>query len=82
MVGYFAGSLAKGSINRKLERALVRLAPPELEMSEIAFGDHPLYSYDYDAAFPRAATDVKASIAAMDAVLFVKRNTTARSPAA
>ena len=29
-VGYLVGSLAKGSINRKLAKALVRLAPPEL----------------------------------------------------
>ena len=27
-VGYFIGSLAKESINRKLAKALVRLAPP------------------------------------------------------
>ena len=31
-VGYFVGSLAKGSINRKLARALVRLAPRELQL--------------------------------------------------
>ena len=36
-VGFFVGSLAKESINRKLARALTRLAPPELEMSEIPF---------------------------------------------
>ena len=54
-VGYLIGSLAKGSINRKLARALVRLAPPELVMSEISFRDLPLYSYDYDADFPAAA---------------------------
>ena len=30
-VGYFVGSLATGSINRKLAKALVRLAPAELE---------------------------------------------------
>jgi NAD(P)H-dependent FMN reductase len=41
-VGYLIGSLAKGSINRKLAKALVRLAPPELEMSEISFKDLPL----------------------------------------
>ena len=29
-VGYLIGSLAKASINRKLAKALVRLAPPEL----------------------------------------------------
>lgn len=70
-VGYFVGSLAKGSINRKLAKALVRLAPAELEMSEIAFGDLPLYSYDHDADFPKVARDFKDAIAAVDAVLFV-----------
>ena len=54
-VGYLIGSLAKGSINRKLAKALVRLAPPELEMSEISFKDLPLYSYDYDADYPLPA---------------------------
>ena len=28
-VGYLVGSLATGSINRKLAKALVRLAPPD-----------------------------------------------------
>ncbi|MCG5479882.1 MAG: NAD(P)H-dependent oxidoreductase [Ensifer alkalisoli] len=70
-VGYFVGSLAKGSLNRKLANALVRLAPDEVEMREIAFGDLPLYSYDYDADFPKVARDFKGAIAAVDAVLFV-----------
>ena len=70
-VGYLIGSLAKGSINRKLARALVRLAPADLEMSEIPFKDLPLYSYDYDADFPPVAKAFKAAIAAVDAVLFV-----------
>ena len=70
-VGYFVGSLAKGSLNRKLAKALVRLAPAELEMREIAFGALPLYSYDYDADFPKVARDFKDAIATVDAVLFV-----------
>jgi chromate reductase, NAD(P)H dehydrogenase (quinone) len=70
-VGYLIGSLAKGSINRKLAKALVRLAPPELVMSEISFNDLPLYSYDYDADYPPAGKAIKAAIAAVDAVLFV-----------
>jgi NAD(P)H-dependent FMN reductase len=45
-VGYFVGSLAKASINRKLALALVRVAPQELQFSEIPFRDLPLYSYD------------------------------------
>ncbi len=70
-VGYFVGSLARASINRKLARALVRLAPPQLALSEIGFGDLPLYSYDYDADYPPVARAFKDSIAAVDAVLFV-----------
>lgn len=54
-VGYLVGSLATQSINRKLAKALVRLAPPELQLSEIFFRDLPIYSYDYDANFPPAA---------------------------
>jgi chromate reductase len=71
IVGVLIGSLAKGSINRKLARALTRLAPEELTLKEIPFGDLPLYSYDYDADFPAAATTFKASLAGVDAVLFV-----------
>jgi len=70
-VGYFVGSLATASINRLLAKALVRLAPPELQMTEIPFNDLPLYSYDYDANYPPVATAFKNAIAAVDAVLFV-----------
>ena len=70
-VGYLIGSLARDSINRKLANALVRLAPPELSMSEIPFKDLPLYSYDYDADYPPVARAFKDAIAAVDAVLFV-----------
>ena len=70
-VGYFVGSLAKASINRKLAQALVRLAPPSMSLTEIPFGDLPLYSYDYDADFPPVARAFKDRLAAVDAVLFV-----------
>lgn len=70
-VGYVIGSLARASINRKLAGALVRLAPPDLDMTEIPIRDLPLYSYDYDADYPPVARSFKAAIAAADAVLFV-----------
>jgi chromate reductase len=70
-VGYFVGSLATNSINRRLAGALVRLAPSELRLTEIPIKDLPLYSYDYDAAYPESATTFKNAIAAVDAVLFV-----------
>ena len=70
-VGYFVGSLAKASINRKLALALARLAPEELELREIPIRDLPLYSYDYDKDYPPAGRALKEAIASVDAVLFV-----------
>jgi NAD(P)H-dependent FMN reductase len=70
-VGYIVGSLATASINRTLARALIRLAPPDLEFVEIPIKDLPLYSYDYDADYPAEGRALKDSIAAVDAVLFV-----------
>lgn len=70
-VGYFIGSLSSTSINRKLAKALVRLAPREFEMTEIPIRDLPLYSQDYDTNYPPVATALKEAIAASDAILFI-----------
>jgi len=70
-VGYLIGSLATGSINRKLAKALTLLAPESLSFMEIVFKDLPLYSYDYDPDFPAVARKFKDAIKAADAVLFV-----------
>ena len=70
-VGYFVGSLATKSLNRLLAKALVRLAPQELHLTEIPFKDLPIYSYDFDQNYPPVATAFKDAIAAVDAVLFV-----------
>jgi len=70
-VGYFVGSLSSTSVNRKLAQALVRLAPKELAFKEIPIRDLPLYSSDYDKAYPPQGVTFKEQIAAVDAVLFV-----------
>jgi chromate reductase, NAD(P)H dehydrogenase (quinone) len=71
-VGFLVGSLAKGSINRLLARALAKLGPDTgLDLQEIAIGELPLYSYDYDADFPPVAKAFKQAIADVDAILFV-----------
>jgi chromate reductase, NAD(P)H dehydrogenase (quinone) len=70
-VGYFVGSLAAASINRKLAKALVRLAPKSLTMVEIPFRDLPIYCVEYDADFPPAAKAFKSALDEVDAILFV-----------
>jgi chromate reductase len=70
-IGYFVGSLATHSINRTLSKALIRLAPPDLEFFEIPIRDLPLYSYDYDSDYPAEGKALKDAIASADAILFV-----------
>ena len=81
-VGYIVGSLSAESINRRLARALIRLAPTNLEFVEIPIGDLPLYNRDFDTDFPPAGRALKDAIAGVDAVLFVTPSTTGASPAA
>jgi len=70
-IGYFVGSLAQASINRTLSKALIRLAPGNLEFTEIPIKDLPLYSWDYDADFPAEGRALKSAIEASDGLLFV-----------
>ncbi|MEV7476099.1 NADPH-dependent FMN reductase [Pseudarthrobacter oxydans] len=70
-IGYFVGSLATNSINRALSQALIKLAPEDLEFTEIPIKDLPLYSYDYDAGFPPEGLALKEAIEASDGILFV-----------
>jgi chromate reductase, NAD(P)H dehydrogenase (quinone) len=70
-VGYFVGSLSSTSINRELSKALIRLAPEDLEFTEVPIGNLALYSPDYDADYPPEATALKDAIHQSDAILFV-----------
>jgi chromate reductase len=70
-IGYFVGSLASNSINRTLSRALLRVAPEQLEFTEIPIRDLPLYNSDYDGDFPPEGRALKAAIEASDGILFI-----------
>jgi chromate reductase len=70
-VGTIIGSLAKGSINRKLAKALVALAPAGLALTEIPIRDLPVYNRDFDADYPAVARAFKQALKAADALLFV-----------
>lgn len=70
-IGVFIGSLSTASINRKLAKALMRLAPAGVEISEIEIKDLPLYNHDLDGAYPEVALELKRQIEAADGVLYV-----------
>ncbi|MFI0720111.1 NADPH-dependent FMN reductase [Streptomyces sp. NPDC021224] len=70
-LGYLVGSLSRHSVNRRVARALTRLAPPEVTMNEIPIAGLPLYNQDDDAAFPEAALALKKAVETADGVIVV-----------
>ena len=67
-----AGSLRRGSLNRALLRAAIKLAPAGLTIDAFDLADVPLYNGDVEAAGdPAGVIAFKSAIRAADAVLFV-----------
>jgi chromate reductase, NAD(P)H dehydrogenase (quinone) len=81
-VGYLIGSLSKGSINRRLAKALIKLAPEGLQFEEIRIDDLPLYSYDFDADYPPQGRRLKDAVAKADGILIVTPEYNRSIPAA
>ena len=71
-VAVLVGSLRKESLNRKAAQALIALAPANLRLQIVEFGDLPLYDEDLEAAGPPEPwLRFRREVAASDAVLFV-----------
>ncbi len=70
-VAVFVGSLRKASINRKVAKALIELAPPSLAMEIVEIGQLPHYDQDLDADPPPSWKGFRDRVRAADAVLFV-----------
>jgi len=70
-IGYIVGSLSSNSINRRLAKALERLAPEGTTLVEIPIKDLPFYSPDHDADYPQVARDFKQAIEDVDGVIIV-----------
>ncbi|MEZ3162188.1 NADPH-dependent FMN reductase [Microbacterium sp. BWT-B31] len=70
-IGYIVGSISSTSINRRLAKALERLAPEGATLVEIPIKDLPFYSPDLDGALPQAALEFKQAIADVDGVIIV-----------
>jgi len=70
-VGVFIGSLSKTSINRRLAKALIRLAGDGLALAEIPIAGLPLYNHDFDADYPPEGREFKRAVEEVDALIFV-----------
>ena len=58
-IAVFVGSLRKDSFNRRLARAVEKLAPAEFTFNHVRIDDLPLYSQDFDGAYPAVASRLK-----------------------
>ncbi|HEV7123101.1 MAG TPA: NAD(P)H-dependent oxidoreductase [Rhodanobacter sp.] len=70
-IATFVGSLRKDSFNRRLARAVEKLAPAEFAFKHVQIDNLPLYSQDFDADYPAVAMQLKKDIEAVDGLLFV-----------
>lgn len=71
-VGVLVGSLRADSYTLKLAKALMRVAPPGLQMTQLQIGDMPHYNEDLDGAVPPESwARFRREMGAQDAVLLV-----------
>lgn len=70
-VGVFVGSLRKDSLNRKLAKALVELAPSDFKFEFVDIAALPHYNEDGDTDPPAAWKAFREKVKPLDAVLFV-----------
>jgi len=70
-IAVLVGSLRKDSINRRLARALEKLAAGKARFDYVEIGDLPLYDQDFDGDYPAEGTRLKQQVRNATAVLFV-----------
>jgi chromate reductase len=70
-IAVIVGSLRHDSFNRKLARAVIKLAPTEFSFKEVQIGDLPLYNQDDDANQAASVKRMKGEIVAAQGLLFV-----------
>lgn len=70
-IAVLVGSLSKTSINRKLARALEKLAGARAAFHYVRLDDLPVYNRDLDANYPATYQRLKNDVRDADAVLFV-----------
>lgn len=70
-IAVIVGSLRRESFNRKMAKALMKLAPDPLSLEIIEIGGLPLYNQDLDGNPPAAWTEFRERLKKVDGVLFV-----------
>lgn len=70
-VAVLVGSLRKDSLSGRVAGALIKLAPAELSLRTVGFGDLPLYNPDLETDTPPAWQAFRQSMRPASAVLFV-----------
>jgi chromate reductase len=70
-IAVIVGSLRKESFNRQLATALARLAPKDVQFTQLRIDDLPLYNQDDDAKQADSVVRLKGEIKAAHGVLFV-----------
>ena len=70
-IAVLVGSLRKDSYNKRLAKAVEKLAPQDLEFVHVRIDDLPLYNQDFDGNYPPECTRLKQEVEAAQALLFV-----------
>jgi chromate reductase len=70
-IGVIIGSLRKDSLNRKMAKVLMNLAPKSLNCEVIEIGDLPLYNQDFDDKPPAQWIAFRDKVKSCDGILFV-----------
>jgi chromate reductase, NAD(P)H dehydrogenase (quinone) len=67
----YAGSLRKGSYNKMLLAALVKLAPPNIQIDTLDISEIPLFNMDRERNPPQAVTRMREAIRKADGLIIV-----------
>jgi chromate reductase, NAD(P)H dehydrogenase (quinone) len=70
-VAVIVGSNRRNSVNRKLARALARLADARLALRIVEIDDLPMYNQDLESSLPASVVRFKAAVETADALLIV-----------
>ena len=70
-IGVIVGSLRRASYNRMVANALIKLAPPSLDMELIEIGQLSFFNQDDEASPPKAWVDFRQKLHTLDGFILV-----------